>query len=210
MAHTVQRQLVVCTVLLAFWLAPRAARSQTAPPVPASPTVGPPRIPPRSPLYPALGATALGIDLGSATWLATGALSSRDLKSAMLKPLPIGLALGAGAVGAATGALVVTDGRRLLRLGIPIGGGVMLGSMVALFGGGGWYLTCNEPAGPDRDACHRRAARFFAGSLAVGTALGGVTGLVLALTVPPRSATDPVGVSVLAGPGSLLLQIRTE
>lgn len=148
----------------------------------------------------------LGFDFGASTWLATGALSSKDLKSAMLRPLPIGLALGATAVGAGVGALVVSDDRRLMRLGIPIAGGVVTGSMVAMFGGGIWVLTCNEPQGPERDACYNRAGRFFARSLAIGTALGGATGLVLALTAPPRSASRRASARVFAGPGSLLVK----
>ncbi len=187
-------------------LAPRSALSQTAPaPGPAQNATAPPGLwsSTPTPVYRALGGVALGSDFGASVWLATGALSSQDLQSAMLKPLPVGLALGAAAAGATAGALLVTDDRRFMRLSIPIAGGVFVGAMVAGIGGGGWYLSCDDSG---RDACEHRAARFFAGSLSLGTFLGGATGLALALSAPPRSADRRASASVFAGPGSLLVK----
>lgn len=149
-----------------------------------------PTLPDDSAWYPVLGAAVLGASFGSSTWLAFGALGSEGLRDSMLKPLPIGVALGATAAGATAGALAITDRRRFAKLDTPMAAGVILGSAVAVFGGGAWFLSCEDPRGPERDACERRAGRFFAGSLAVGTFAGGATGLALALASAPQPAAS--------------------
>ncbi len=156
-----------------------------------------PSLPDDSTWYPVLGAAVLGASFGSGTWLAFGALGSEGLRDSMLKPLPIGVALGATAAGATAGALAITDRRRFAKLDTPMAAGVILGSTVAVFGGGAWFLACEDPRGPERDACERRAGRYFAGSLAVGTFAGGAMGLALALAADTSEPARPSSLTLV-------------